>query len=220
MTTSEAVATVLGEVADTRETRAVLASETRFDGHIWRVRTDTVDLGDGQTVHRDVLEHPGAVGIVALDADDNVLLVRQYRHPVRALLWEPPAGLLDVPGEDPWAAAKRELLEETGYRAQRWNVLADFFNSPGGSDESFRCYLARDVVLAPADERPAGEGEERDMPTAWVPLDALVTAVLDGSLHNPTAVVGALAASAARAAGWVRLRPADAPWSWRTPPSP
>ncbi len=220
MTPTDGLPTVLADVVDARAVRTVLASETRFDGHIWRVRTDTVDLGDGQTVRRDVLEHPGAVGIVAVDDDDNVLLVQQYRHAVAALLWEPPAGLLDVAGEEPWAAAQRELLEETGYRAGRWNVLADFFNSPGGSNEAFRCFLARDVIRAPAHEQPVGEGEERDMPTAWVPLDHLVAAVLEGRLHNPTAVVGVLAAHTARAVGWDSLRPADAPWPWRTPPSP
>lgn len=200
---------------DVRREREVLATETRFTGYVWDVRTDTVVLGDGQTVRRDVLEHPGAVGVVAMDADDRVLLVQQYRHPVAGTLWEPPAGLLDIAGEEPLFAARRELLEETGYRASEWNVLVDFFNSPGGSTESFRCFLARGMTRVGDAERHIGEGEERDMPLAWRPLDELIAAVLAGDLHNPTLVCGVLAASAARAGGWAALRPADAPWPWR-----
>src|SRR6185312_6625482 len=125
----------------------------RFEGRVWSVRTDVVDLADGQQVERDVIAHPGAVGIIALDDHLDVLLVRQYRHPVGALLWEPPAGLLDVEGEDPLDAAARELYEEAGYRAREWAVLADTFTSPGGSDEAVRIYLARGLSEVAADER-------------------------------------------------------------------
>lgn len=206
-----------GPVGDERDPKRVTASETVYHGLVWDVRRDTVELGDGQTVTRDVIAHTGAVGVVALDTDDDVLLVRQYRHPVRSYLWEPPAGLLDVDGEDPLATAKRELLEETGYRAGRWDVLVEFYNSPGGSEESFRCYLARDLTVVGDDERQVGEGEERDMPYAWVPLDDAHRLVLAGRLHNPTAVAGILAAYAARADGWSTLRPGDAPWADRSP---
>ena len=203
------------DVADARAARQVAETQTRFEGRVWSVRTDTVELGDGQTVSRDVVDHPGAVGVVALDERERVLLVQQYRHPVASLLWEPPAGLLDVDGEEPLAAARRELYEEAGQRADDWAVLVDFYNSPGGSTEAFRCYLARGLHAVPAEERHAGEGEERDMPTAWLPLDEAVAKVLAGELHNPTAVAGVLAASAARARGWAGLRPADAPWPAR-----
>ena len=202
-------------MTDARVPRRVLQSRTRFEGRVWSVRTDTVELGDGQTVHRDVVDHPGAVGVIALDGQERVLLVRQYRHPVASLLWEPPAGLLDVEGEEPLAAAQRELYEEAGQRADEWAVLVDFYNSPGGSDEAFRCYLARGLHAVPAEERHAGEGEERDMPTAWLPLDEAVGKVLAGELHNPTAVAGVLAAAAARSRGWAGLRPAHAPWPHR-----
>lgn len=204
-----------GPVVDEPVSRRVLRSVNRFEGLVWDVRTDTVDLGDGQVVDRDVIAHPGAVGIVALDEQERVLLVRQYRHPTRSLLWEPPAGLLDVPGEDPWATAQRELFEEAGYRARDWRVLYDFYNSPGGNDEAFRCYLARDLVPVDPADRHVGEHEERDMPWTWLPLDEAVGKVLAGDLHNPTAVAGLLAAAAARAREWADLRPADAPWPAR-----
>lgn len=206
-----------GPVADAPTELVVRATETVFDGAVWDVRRDDVDLGDGQTVTREVLVHTGAVGVVALDEQERVLLVRQYRHPVRAYLWEPPAGLLDVDGEDPFETVRRELFEEAHFTARDWHVLVDFYNSPGSSTEAFRCYLARDLEAVPHEERHEGEAEERDMPVTWVPLDEARDLVLSGRLHNPTAVTGILAACAARDAGWRTLRPADAPWPERSP---
>jgi len=209
-----------GHTAPVRDDRAdleVVSSETVFDGLVWDVRRDEVSLEDGQRVVREVLVHTGAVGVVALDEQDRLLLVRQYRHPVRHYLWEPPAGLLDVAGEDPLDAARRELAEEAHLRATDWHVLVDYFNSPGGSTEAFRCYLARGLHAVPEDERHVGDGEERDMPVAWVGLDEAREQVLSGHLHNPTAVTGVLAAWVAREAGWRTLRPADAPWPERSP---
>jgi len=206
-----------GPVRDEKAELEVVSSETVFDGLVWDVRRDDVRLEDGQTVTREVVVHTGAIGVVALDEQDRLLLVRQYRHPVRHYLWEPPAGLLDVDGEEPLAAAKRELAEEAHLRADDWHVLVDFFNSPGGNTEAFRCYLARDLEAVPDGERHEGAGEERDMPVAWVPLDEARDLVLAGHLHNPTAVSGILAAWAARESGWRTLRPADAPWPERSP---
>jgi ADP-ribose pyrophosphatase len=180
------------------------------------VRSDVVVLPDGSTATRDVVVHPGAVGIIALDDDGQVLLVQQYRHTVRHLLWEPPAGLLDEPGEDPLLAAQRELFEEAHQRAERWDVLVDGFTSPGMTDEAIRIYLARDV--RPADEpRYEATDEERDMPVRWVPLDEAVAGVLAGRLHNPMAVMGLLAAARARDTGFSGLRPGDAPWPQMSP---
>jgi ADP-ribose pyrophosphatase len=207
-------------VSDLRDTpvhRTVSSAETHFRGLIWTVRTEHVQLGPDETVVRDVIDHPGAVGILVLDDRERVLLIQQYRHPVGSLLWEAPAGLLDVDGEHALEAAKRELYEEAGLRAARWDVLVDYFNSPGASSEAFRCYLARDVTAVEETERHAGTGEERDMPSVWVPLDEAVGLVLAGNLHNPTAVAGILAAAAARARGWRDLRPGDAPWPERFP---
>jgi ADP-ribose pyrophosphatase len=205
-----------GEIADEPAELNVRSSQQVYDGLAWDVRRDEVELADRQTVTRDVLVHPGAVGVIALDDDDRVLLLRQYRHPVRSYLWEPPAGLLDVAEEDPLDAAHRELAEEAHLIADRWSVLVDFFNSPGGSTEAFRCYLARGLREVPVASRRQGEGEERDMPAVWLDLDAALLLVTGGRLHNPTAVVGILAASAARLAGWSGLRPADAPWPERS----
>jgi 8-oxo-dGTP pyrophosphatase MutT (NUDIX family) len=207
----------LFSVADEAGALHVAGSETVFHGMVWDVRRDTVDLGDGQTVTRELIAHTGAVGVIALNAADEVLLLRQYRHPVSSYLWEPPAGLLDVAGEDALGCAQRELFEEADLRADEWHVLLDFYNSPGGSTEAFRCYLARGLHEVPAEERHERDGEERDMATAWVPLDEARDLVLAGRLHNPTAVSGILAASAARTVGWDTLRPADAPWPERSP---
>ena len=141
---------------------------------------------------------------------EELLLERQYRHPVKAELWEIPAGLLDIPGEDPRIAAERELAEEADLVADRWDVLVDYFTSPGGSTEPMRIFLARE--LHDADEAFEREDEEATMEYAWVSLDDALTMVLDGRLHNPSAVIGVLAAHAARARGWAGMRPTDAPW--------
>jgi 8-oxo-dGDP phosphatase len=185
-------------------------------GRVIDVRTDEVTMPGGTTATRDVVVHPGAVGVIALDAGGRVLLLQQYRHAVRRLLWEPPAGLLDEPGEDPLAAAKRELYEEAHLQAARWDVLLDVFTSPGMSDEAVRIYLARDV--RPADgPRFAARDEEAGMPVKWVPLDDAVRAAQRGDLHNPMAVMGVLAASAAAQEAFAGLRGADAVWPESSP---
>jgi ADP-ribose pyrophosphatase len=201
-----------GPVADRFDARPVRRRLERFDGLRWSIRTDIVQLPDGDVL-RDYVVHPGAVGIVVLDDAERVLLVQQYRHAVGSLLWEAPAGLMDISGEQPLRTAQRELLEEAGVTAATWHVLADWCNSPGGSTETFRCYLARDITAAP--EGRQGEAEEADMPAAWVPLDEAVDLVFAGALTNPTAVGGILATWAARGRGWHGLRPADAPWPLR-----
>ena len=172
-------------------------------------------MPDGQSVARDVVEHPGAVGIIAVDEEERVLLLQQYRHPPGRLLWEPPAGLLDEPGEHPRDTAVRELYEEAGYEAARWHVLVDAFTSPGMTDEAIRIYLARDLTRVPAPDRHVGEHEEADMPIMWVPIDDAVNAVLAGAVHNPLAVMGILAVAQARTGGWDRLRSADSDWPER-----
>ena len=202
------------DVRDEPDPRPVLASELLVSGRVWDVRRDTVDLRDGQVVVRDLVIHYGAVGVLAIDDDDQVLLVRQYRHPVAMMLWEPVAGLLDVAGEDPVSAARRELVEEAGLVAGRWDLLVDYEPTPGGSTEALRIYLVRELSPAPGG-RPAGTGEERDMPMAWIPLDEARGRVLSGALTAPITVVGVLAATCARAAGWSGLRPADSPWPVR-----
>jgi 8-oxo-dGDP phosphatase len=183
-------------------------------GRVISVRQDRVEPDGGEGFTRDVVVHPGAVGVVALDDQERMLLVRQYRHPVGHRLLEPPAGLLDVDGEDYRAAAERELWEETGMRASDWRVLVDAFTSPGMTTESLRIYLARG--LSAADGKYQGVHEEADMEVVWAPLADVVRAVLAGDLHNPVLVMGALAAWATlRGDGFDALRTADAPWPSR-----
>lgn len=166
----------------------------------------------GSEVVRERVVHPGAVGVLALDEQGRVALLRQYRHPVEHELWELPAGLLDHPGEDPAAAAARELAEEADLVAGTWHVLLDWFTTPGGSDEAFRLFLARGLSSVPDGERFERTDEEAGLVLRWVPLEEARDAVLAGRLHNPSAVTGILAAWAAREAGWSTLRPAGAPW--------
>jgi ADP-ribose pyrophosphatase len=196
---------------DETDDRVVVAREALHEGLVWDVHRDTVELGDGQTVVREYVAHPGAVCVIALDDADRVFLLRQYRHPVGMSLWEPVAGLLDVADESPGVGAARELVEEAGLVAGRWDVLVDAELSPGGSSETIRLYLARDLAPAPGG-RPPGDGEERDLPMTWVPLEDAVAGVLAGRLTSPSTVIGVLAAYAARAAGWSTLRPPDTTW--------
>ena len=207
----------MGPISDSEAGYDVVESSTAFrSGRVIDVRTDIVAMPGGDTATRDVVVHPGAVGIIALDHDEQVLLVQQYRHPVQHKLWEPPAGLLDHPDEDPLSAAQRELFEEAHHRADRWDVLIDAFTSPGMTDESVRIYLARDVSRAD-EPRHTGEHEERDMPVAWTPLDDALALALAGKLHNPMAVMGLFATAYVRSRGYRDLRPADAPWPQLSP---
>lgn len=188
--------------------RPVLESELLHRGMVWDLRRDTVDLGAEGSVRREYVDHPGAVAVMVLDDDERVFLLRQYRHPVRRELWEPPAGLRDVAGEDPLDTAARELAEEADLRAARWNVLLDVFTSPGGSSESIRVYVARGLSEIPTDERYVRTGEEAEMAGRWWSLDDACDAVMAGLMASPTALVGLLALDRARRAGWTNLRPA------------
>lgn len=201
-------------IADQPSPHEVVASQVVWNGRIVDMVKDHVIVVEGaEPVVREYTRHPGAVAVVVLrgeSGEEEILLERQYRHPVQASLWEIPAGLLDIPGEDPRVAAQRELAEETDLVAKRWDVLVDYFTSPGGSTEPLRIFLARD--LRAADEVFDREDEEATMEYAWVRLDDALTMVLDGRLHNPSAVIGVLATHAARGRGWSGLRSADAPW--------
>ena len=190
----------------------VVSSAELARGRLVTVRTDKVRTPDDELAERDVVVHPGAVAVLALDDAQQVLLIRQYRHPVERLLWEIPAGLRDVSGEPPWATARRELLEEAGYRARDWRVLADYYTSPGFSTERLRVFLARDLEFVTEAERDfVPEAEEAQLLIAWLPLDDAVRKVFAGDLHNGVAALAILAAYAARSGGFDGLRPADAP---------
>jgi ADP-ribose pyrophosphatase len=189
----------------------VVGSEKLAEGRVVTVRRDQVRMPDGAEVGREVIEHPGAVGIVALDDAGQVLLIRQYRHPVGRMLWEIPAGLRDVAGEPPLVTARRELLEEAGYLAADWQVLADFFTSPGITSERLRVYLARGMTRVPDAEREyVPDHEEAHLTVEWAPLDVVVSRILAGNLHNGVMMIGVLAAVAAKHDGFATLRAADA----------
>ena len=197
---------------DIPEEWPVVDSAELLRGRLVTVRTDKVRMPDNHVAEREVVIHPGAVAVLALDDAGQVLLIRQYRHPVGRLLWEIPAGLRDVTGEPPLATARRELLEEGGYRARDWRVLADYYSSPGFSTERLRVFLARDLELVPAAMRDfVPEDEEIQLVTAWLPLEEAMRKVLAGDLHNGVAALAIMAGYAARSDGYDRLRPADAP---------
>ncbi len=201
------------QVSDAPSPRRLLSTEKVYQGRIWDVVSDSFQLSEtGESLTRDYIDHPGAVAVLPMNNAGEVLLIKQYRHPVGMDLWEIPAGLLDVEGEDFVVGAARELAEEADLAAAEWNVLVDFFNSPGSSSEAIRIYLARGLTEVPHHERHERTDEEAEIEFHWIALDVAVASVLEGRLHNPSAVVGILAAAAAKADGFGGLRPADAPW--------
>lgn len=201
-------------LSDERHQCRTISSEKVWSGRIISVMEEEVELHEGaQPVLRQFATHPGAVAVVALRGEpgqEEILLECQYRHPVRAKLWEIPAGLLDIDGEEYLVAAQRELAEETDLQAEQWNVLVDYFNSPGGYTESLRIFLARGI--SSTGQTFERSDEEIDMTIAWVPLEEALAGVLAGRFHNPSTVVGVMSAFAARQRGWKDLRPADSPW--------
>ncbi|OBI77784.1 NUDIX hydrolase [Mycobacterium sp. E740] len=182
-------------------------SETLYVGGILALRADDVRMPGGHTARREVVEHHGAVAVVAMDDDGNVAMIHQYRHPLGRRLWELPAGLLDADGEAPHITVARELEEEAGLSAADWRVLVDLDSSPGSSDESVRVYLATGLTDV---GRPEAQDEEADLTLRWYPLDEAVRMVLAGEVVNSLAVGGILAANAVRDPA--ALRDVDAPW--------
>ncbi len=187
---------------------ATVDSETLYVGKIFALRADDVRMPGGNIAKREVVEHYGAVAVLALDDDGNIILVYQYRHPVGRRLWELPAGLLDMGGEPPHVTAARELKEEAGLSAQHWRVLVDLVTTPGFSDEGVRVYLATGLSDV---GRPDAHDEEADLVVRWFPLDEAVRMALSGEIVNTIAVSGILAAHTVR--GDIdSLRPVDAAW--------
>ncbi|GAB7052148.1 NUDIX domain-containing protein [Catenuloplanes indicus] len=190
---------------------SVVSRTERFSGRVFSVVTDRVTMPGGGAADRDYLRHVGAVGVVALDDRGRVVLINQYRHAVGGRLWELPAGLRDVQGEDLSAGALRELAEEADLRAGRIDVLLDLHTSPGMTNEQIRIFLARDLTPVPAAERHDRTDEEAEIEVRWVPLDDAVAMVFAGEITNAAAVSGLLAAARARDLEWAPLRPADTP---------
>ena len=174
----------------------VASSKDIYVGRVMAVRADQVVMPGGREATREIVEHPGAVAIAAVDERDRLMLVLQYRHAVRRRLWELPAGLLDHAGEDPAAAAARELAEEAGLKASTWSVLVDAVPSPGFSEEAIRVYLASGLIEV--DRPDLGDDEEADLEPRWIPLAEAVRMVLSGEIVNATTVAGVLALQAVR----------------------
>src|SRR4029078_12835090 len=165
--------------------------ETLYIGNIFALRADEVRMPHGNVARREVIEHYGAVAVLALDQANNVVMFYQSRHPVGRRLWELPAGLLDLGGEAPHISAARELKEEAGLEAAEWRVLVDLVSAPGFSDESVRVYLATETTDA---GRPEAHDEEADLQVKWFSLEEARRMVLAGEIVNSLAIAGILAA--------------------------
>ncbi len=188
----------MSPLADADESWPVVSSETSFEGGFISVRTDVVRGPDGEEFTRQVVQHPGAVAIVAVDEEDRVLVISQYRHPVQQRLVELPAGLLDVEGEENLPAAQRELAEEARLAATDWSILVDLLTSPGIQDEAVRIYLATGLSAVDSPDGFTAAHEEAQMTRHWVPLSELVDLVLSGAVKNALTVAGVLALWARR----------------------
>ncbi len=197
------------DLQDEAVTPEIIESDVVFGGRVWDIRRDRFVL-EGAEITREYMDHTGAVAVLALDERDRVLLIQQYRHPIRMRDWELPAGLLDIRGESPLVAAQRELAEEVDLVAETWDLLTEFMTSPGGSNEMLRVYLARGV--SPAPTVFARTEEEAGIEQRWVPLDEVVDSVLSRDLQNSILAIAALSAAAARDRGWSTLGDANAPW--------
>ncbi len=166
-------------------TEQIVATTRPFSGRLVAVRIDDVRLASGRHTQREVVEHPGAVGILAWDAA-RVALVSQWRHAVSQTLLEIPAGTLE-PGEEPATTARRELAEECGLQARRWEQGPSFFTAPGFCDERLTLFVASE--LAPATAQPP---EDEELELSWLPIADAVTAASDGRIRDAKSMVGIL----------------------------
>ncbi len=166
----------------------LVKSKYLYRGHILKLRLDEVRLTDqrNRVVAREIVEHRGAVAIVALDDQDRVLLVRQYRSAAARELLEIPAGTLEL-GEDPALCATRELKEETGYHAAQWQALGNFYSSPGFSTEQMHLYLARQLTAA----APSPEDDE-SIAVELVPFSEAIEKIEQGEIADAKSIVGLL----------------------------
>jgi 8-oxo-dGDP phosphatase len=184
-----------GPLADVADPAPLVRRETAFDGKVWDIVRDTVTFGDGEMT-REYMAHTGAVVVLAVDADERVLLINQYRQPIGTRDWELPAGLLDLPGEPRLEAAQRELAEEADLVAAEWRELVSFHPSPGGSDELITIFEARGLSDAP--DVHARIHEEAEIVLRWVDLDEAIDAALAGTLRNGPLLIALLTLRARR----------------------
>jgi ADP-ribose pyrophosphatase len=181
-------------VADDPLTERTISSDVVHQGHYLQFRVDTIERADGSTARRDIVGHPGAIAVLAVDDDRRVLLVRQWRTAADEALLEIPAGTLDVHDgvtEDPFVAARRELEEETGHRARTWRKLAEFWTAPGFATELMHLYLATGIAGAAADDRLAPDEDER-LELRAVPLDEAIGLALGGTIRDAKSILGLL----------------------------
>jgi ADP-ribose pyrophosphatase len=167
----------------------LLESRRVFQGRVISLRLDEVEMPSGRRLTYEIVEHPGAVTVVPVLSDGRALLVRQFRQPVGAELLELPAGTLE-PGETPLECARRELAEEVGQAAQRWDRLSTFFTAPGILSEEMHLFLARDLSPAPA------EREEEDLRVEALPLPDARRRIDAGEIRDAKSIVGILLACA------------------------
>lgn len=184
-----------GPLEDVADPAPVVSRETVFDGRVWDIVRETVTFG-GSPMTREYMAHPGAVVVAAIDDDDRILVINQYRQPIGTRDWELPAGLLDVEGEDRLAAAQRELAEEADLVAAEWTELVAYHPSSGGSDELITVFEARGVSAAPVIHERTDE--EAEIVVRWVPLDEVLTGITAGRLRNGPLITAALLVHARR----------------------
>jgi ADP-ribose pyrophosphatase len=170
----------------------ILATTSRLihEGMVWDLVAESFEF-NGESLTREYVKHTGAVAVLAINKNGEILLLQQYRRPVGSFLMEFPAGLLDVPGESRLECAKRELAEEANLQAGDWEELISFHASPGGSSETITIFIARDLEVAESHFVTASE--EKDMPQIWVPITKALEAILSSDIKSPTAVVGIMA---------------------------
>lgn len=169
-------------------TEKTLSSKLVYSGKILRLRVDTVALPNGRQALREVAEHPGGVAVVAIDRNDCVLTVKQYRYAFARVMEEIPAGKLER-GEDPRDAALRELREETGVTPERLTSLGELIVSPGAYDEVLYLYLAEGLT-----EGACAPDEDEFLETVRTPFDEMIRRVTDGELTDAKTVAGVLKA--------------------------
>lgn len=184
-----------GLLEDVVDPAPVRERETVFAGRVWDIVRETVTFG-GAPMTREYMEHPGAVVIAAIDDEERILVINQYRQPIGMRDWELPAGLLDVAGEDKLAAAQRELAEEADLVAGEWRELVAYHPSAGGSDEVITIFEARALSAAPGIHDRTDE--EAEIVARWVPLDDILAGITAGRLHNGPLLTAALLVHARR----------------------
>jgi ADP-ribose pyrophosphatase len=169
------------------------AIEVLWQGKVVRLQRETFHLF-GSSVSREIIAHPGAVGVIAIDSSGRFAFVKQYRQALRAFLVEPVAGLLDKDNESPLEAAQRELAEEAGLISKNWSFLIDLIVSPGGTTEIIRYFLAENCDFESQERQWTGEAEEKYLPLIWIEPKYFLEAVLTGKIHNSVGIAATFAA--------------------------